>query len=76
MAANTFNAVPELPVVGVAAALYDERFNPLVTLKALNCIADGDLPSLLTNPRALFSGNTARFTEPARSRGPADSIAP
>ncbi len=62
--------------VGAAIALYGERFNPLITLKALSYFNDGDLPSLPTETRVQLSQCAAKFTAPAHIVRLAESMAP
>lgn len=62
--------------VGAAIALYGERFNPLITLKALSYFGDGDLPSLPADMCAWLSACAAKFTAPAHIARLSDSIAP
>ena len=63
-------------MLGAAAALYGEQFNPLISLKALSYFGDGDLPRLPHEVKDLLSREAAAVRElppiPRRS----DRIAP
>ena len=63
-------------MLGAAAALYGEQFNPLISLKALSYFGDGDLPSLPANEKNLLSCEAAAIREIPEIHRRSDDIAP
>ncbi len=55
--------------LGAAGALYGQMFNPMITLKALNYFADGDLPKLPSDVKQFLSEQASQVkTIPAIPR--------
>lgn len=54
--------IPLADALGAARALYGEMFNPMITLKALNYFADGDLPKLPEDVKQFLSEQASRVT--------------
>ena len=63
-------------MLGAAAALYGEQFNPLISLKALSYFGDGDLPGLPDEVKDLLSRAAAAVREIPAIRRRSDGIAP
>lgn len=63
-------------MLGAAAALYGEQFNPLISLKALSYFADGDLPRLPDHEKDLLSREAAAVREIPEIHRRSDDIAP
>ncbi|MBM3836299.1 MAG: nucleotidyl transferase AbiEii/AbiGii toxin family protein [Verrucomicrobia bacterium] len=49
--------------LGAARALYGDRFNPIITLKALTYFADGDLPKLPDPVKEFLSHEASRVRD-------------
>ncbi|MBI4659446.1 MAG: nucleotidyl transferase AbiEii/AbiGii toxin family protein [Verrucomicrobia bacterium] len=61
--------------LGAARALYGERFNPMISLKALSYFRDGDLPSLPETTQQDLALAAAEVTEIPPTVRASDSIA-
>lgn len=61
--------------LGAARALYGERFNPLISLKALCYFRDGDLPSLSEQTRRQLTDAAGAVKEIPKIMRASDSIA-
>ena len=59
-----------------ALALYGVTWNAMISLKALNYFADGDLPSLPNDLKDFLSKEAASVTEIPALRRVSDRIAP
>jgi len=56
--------------LAAAQALYRDQFNPMISLKALTCFGDGDLPRLpkaIQNQLCQQAANVRKITPAARS---------
>ena len=62
--------------LGAASALYREQYNPMITLKALNYFADGDLPKLPEEVKQFLSQEASRVTTIPTIPRVSDRIAP
>jgi hypothetical protein len=76
MAALLRSGIRLVDALGAAQALYRDRFNPMITLKALSYFADGDLPKLPEDVKQFLSEQASRVAAiPAMARV-SDHIAP
>jgi hypothetical protein len=62
--------------LGAARALYGEMFNAMITLKALSCFKDGDLPELAEQTKAFLSQAASAVTSTPQVTRRADTISP
>jgi hypothetical protein len=63
-------------MLGAAAALYGQSFNPLISLKALSYFDDGDLPGLPASEKALLRRASAAVREIPEISRRSDVIGP
>ncbi|HYV27361.1 MAG TPA: nucleotidyl transferase AbiEii/AbiGii toxin family protein [Candidatus Eisenbacteria bacterium] len=76
MAALLKSGIVLADVLGAACALYGERFNPMITLKALNYFADGDLPKLPEEAKQFLTQEASSVTKIPSIPRVSDRIAP
>ncbi len=70
------SGIPLADALGAANALYHEQFNPMITLKALNYFADGDLPKLPRDVKQFLCEEARRVTSIPSIPRVSDQIAP